>query len=169
MEHVKRWLPVVLAMGLVGMAASGCRKPEAPSLPDAHLSMTVVTQTVMPVVSQVLTNLTSSMMDATNTAESSQKFLGSGLLAEEVRRIKNNISQSGLIRKDVRISNIEINPLDSESRCLLAQVSGQVVTEKGTNQTRWNLLIELRGTNSIPRIVGISEMNEAPSVKPPAP
>jgi hypothetical protein len=60
---------------------------------------------------------------------------------------------------------IEISSLDPESRCLLAQVTGQVVTEKGTNRTRWNLLIELRGPNAIPRIVGISEMNETPAAK----
>jgi hypothetical protein len=69
----------------------------------------------------------------------------------------------------VHISNIEISSLDSESSCLLAQVTGYVVTEKGTNATRWNLLVELRGTNALPRIVGISEMNEPPAAKATVP
>jgi hypothetical protein len=171
MVHVKKWLSVVWSLGLLWVVVSGCRKPDTP--PDANNgqlpSMTVVTQKVMPVVSQLLTNLTSSMMEGITTGAPSQKYLGSGLLAEEVRRLKNNITQSGVIRKDVRISNIEISALDSESRCLLARVTGQVVTEKGTNQTRWNLLIELHGTNAIPRIVGMSEMNEAPAAKATAP
>ena len=102
-------------------------------------SLTMATQTVMPVVEQLLTNLTTAIMESPGTEPPSSKYFGSGLLAEEVRRIKNNVTQSGLIRKDVQIANIEISALDSQSQCLLAQVTGYVVTEKGTNRTRWNL------------------------------
>jgi hypothetical protein len=171
MEHMKKWFPVAWVLGLMCVAFSGCRKSEAPasSIGVPLPSLTVATQMVMPVVEQVLTNLTSAMIDNTNAAPPSSKYLGSGLLAEEVRRIKNNITQNGLIRKDVHISNIEISSLDSESSCLLARVTGYVITEKGTNATRWNLLIEMRGTNAIPRIVGMSEMNETPAAKATVP
>ena len=86
MEHVKKWLPVMWSWGLLWVIVSGCRKPETPPTSnDGQLpSMTVETQTLMPLVAQVLTNLTSSMMEGTNTVDAYQKYLGSGLLAEEV-------------------------------------------------------------------------------------
>jgi hypothetical protein len=90
MEQMKKWCPLAWALGLMCVTVSGCRKSEAPSsaigvqLP----SLTVATQTVMPVVEQVLTNLTSAMIDNTNTTQPSNKYIGSGLLAEEVRASK---------------------------------------------------------------------------------
>ena len=171
MDYVKKWFPLALALGAVCAVVLGCRKSEAPSPSwgGQMPSLTMATQTVMPVVEQLLTNLTTAIMESPGTEPPSSKYFGSGLLAEEVRRIKNNVTQSGLIRKDVQIANIEISALDSQSQCLLAQVTGYVVTEKGTNRTRWNLLVELRGTNATPRIVGISEMNEAPDAPGKAP
>ena len=140
-----------------GAASSG---PAGGPGAAAHGSATLMQGEQLPPIHTVLTTTGPDAFRTAATPENNgdnefSKIIRPSQLIAEIRKQKGG---SGNPPKDIKITRVELNSLDSSSHCLLAVVDGQWITEQRTIPTRWQMLIELRGNDAAPRIVGAFEI-----------